>query len=155
MIRGVAKSLDYAQPPARAPGTGFRARAPSAAATVATFLSAVWWFCFFTFGAVFTVDTHFTSKPQNYPEFRLTSWRPATTSPTATGAIQRREAILPLTLRTLRYVQLTEDGGATVETVAYHADVRWGRTTIALVATALLPLIAYYGLRRLLRLGGS
>jgi hypothetical protein len=109
-------------------------------------LAAAWWFLFFTVGGVGAVDTHFTNRPQDFPEFRLTPWRSAGHAGTLT-----RDAIMPLTFRTLRYVQVTDDGGTTVETVAYHADVRWAPTAAALLVSALLPVIAHYGLKRLLR----
>jgi hypothetical protein len=112
-------------------------------------LTAAWWCFFFWLGPMVAVDTHFTSRPQDFPEFRLTPWRAAERA--GNSGTLTRDAIMPLTFRTLRYVQVSDDGGTTVETVAYHANVRWGPTAAALLASVLLPVIAYYGLRRLLR----
>jgi hypothetical protein len=144
------ESLDYATtPPRRRPPEGPRSWVPRAVVGTLTVLVAGGWVLFFVVGGVGAVDTHFTKTPQDHPAFRLTPWRP--TAAGGGGVTQTRDAILPLSLHTLRYVQRTDDGGATVETVAYHADVRWGPTGAALLATALLPVGVHYALRRLLR----
>lgn len=123
---------------------------PGAVATLSGLAVAAWWLFFFTFGGQVAVNTHFTMVPQNFPEFRLTPWRPAPQAKTGSATLTR-DAIMPLTLRTLRYVQVTDDGGVSVQNVGYHADVRWGPTAAALVGSAALPFVAYFALRRLLR----
>jgi hypothetical protein len=105
-------------------------------------LAGLCWLAFFTLGSTAVIDSHFTNRPQAFPGFRLTTWR-------SVGALQTRDALLPLTFHTRRYTQVTADGGAPVESVAYHAAVRGGPTCVALLATAALPAIAYFGLRRL------
>jgi hypothetical protein len=140
----VADTLNYARP---ARPRALPASAPRRVAMVVAALAGLCWLVFFTVSSMVLVDTHFTNRPQTIPAFRLTPWR-------SVGPLQTRDALLPLTFHTLRYTQVTADGGATVETTGYHADVRWGPTGVALLATAALPAIAYFGLRRFSRRPG-
>jgi hypothetical protein len=122
-----------------------------AAAVVALII--LGWLVFFLVGALATIDAHFTNRPQDFPEFQLTRWQPAAAGGGA-GRITR-DAVWPLRFRTLRYRQVSDDGGVTVETVRYAAEIRWGRTGAAMVGSGLLPVVAYFGLRRVVARGGD
>jgi hypothetical protein len=112
----------------------------------------VGWTFFFTLGPRGITDTHFTKTPQNSHQFKLTPWRPLTSTNGSTIDALTRDAIMPLTMHTLRYTQVTSDGGTTIETTEFHADVRWGPTSAALVATGLLPVVVYLGLRKAMKI---
>jgi len=141
--------LDYARPNRRDRSVGLLALLPQGAALVLAVPILGYWLFFFTFGGMLDIDTHFTNRPQDYPVFQLTPWRPAS----ASAGRLAREALYPLTFRTLRYEQFSEDGGVTVWTEGYHADLRWRPTIVGLLLTLPLPVIGYVTLRRLLGQG--
>jgi hypothetical protein len=110
------------------------------------------WLVFLLFGRIADVDTHFTNRPQDYPQiFSLTPWRP-TTIQTANGPLitLTRTAVCPLTFSTLRMTYSSPDGGTTSEWMNSDDDLRWDRLSIAIALSALalcgLSLVARVGL---------
>jgi hypothetical protein len=92
------------------------------------------WAAFLLFWRIADVDTHFTNRPQDYPQFfTVTPWRPITIS-TAIGPqkILTRTATCPLTFSMLRMTYSSADGGATSEWMKSDDDWRWGRLGIAI-----------------------
>lgn len=107
----------------------------------------IFWLGFFLVGGVAAVDTHFTNAPQQYPGFTITPWEPGA-GPDGTPGLTR-QAVWPITFHTLRYTQWSGDGGTTIEPVGYYADIRWGRTSAAMLVCALLVLIPLQAARLL------
>jgi hypothetical protein len=105
------------------------------------------WVGFFGFGSLIAVESHLPFSP-GFPAFRWGPWR---SPPGAAVGWMEREAVLPLTFRTLRCRQVTDDGGTTVQNVGCGAEIRWGRTAAALALTSFVPVIVYFGLRRVVR----
>jgi hypothetical protein len=97
----------------------------------------LFWILFFDKGPTYEVDTHFTRHPEDFPEFRISSWRPSTPG----RKFLVRDGTYPLTFFTLRYTQVSEDGGATFETAFYNADVRWGPTAAAMIVSMGIALL--------------
>ena len=145
----LSNPIVYARPSRPARRSGLLALLPRGAAVAVAVPILGYWLFFFTFDAMVTIDTHLTNRPQDYPAFRLTPWRP---EPAVAGRLVR-EALWPLGLRTLRYGQFSDDGGVTVWTEGYHADIRWQPTLIGLLLTLPLPVVVYVTLKRLLRQG--
>jgi hypothetical protein len=137
--------LDYERPSPRRVAA-WRVAAPRVVTKVVVVLLVLGWVGFFTLGSLVAVESHWTNRPQDFPQFQLTPWRAAGEAGAPAGRLER-EAVWPLTFRTLRYRQVTEDGGAWVETVGYEADVRWGTTLVALGVSAVVPVVVYFGLR--------
>jgi hypothetical protein len=146
MVR-LPNPIDYARPNRTALRIGLLALLPQGVAVALAVAVLGHWLFFFTFDAMVTIDTHLTNRPQDYPAFQLTPWRPA---PPVAGRLTR-EALCPLTFRTLRYEQISDDGGVTVATEGYHADIRWRPMITGLLLTLPLPAIMYVTLKRLLR----
>ena len=146
------RQLDYIRARTTPRISPTRASTPRLAALAFVALFILGWWAFFAVVPIGIIDTHFTGTPQDYPEFRLTPWRPLKSSKGSTTTRLTRDAIMPLAMHTLRYIQVTDDAGATIETTEFRADVRWGPTSIALIATGLLPFVVYFGLRKALRI---
>jgi hypothetical protein len=139
--------LDYARPAPRRPVSEFRAAVPGAVTKLVVAVLLLGWAVFFLMGNLAAVEGHLPFSP-GFAAFQWSAWR---SQPGAAAGWMQRDAVLPLTFRTLHYVQVTDDGGATVQTVRYDVEIRWGRTATALALTPLVPVIVYFGLRRVVR----
>jgi hypothetical protein len=98
------------------------------------------WLAFLSFWRIADVDTHFTNRPQDYPQlFSLTPWHP-TTIATSAGLqnVLTRTATCPLTFSVLRMTYSSPDGGATSEWMKSDDDWRGDRLGIAMASSVVL-----------------
>jgi hypothetical protein len=137
------RRFEYALVRTSRPVVATAGHTPLLAALGFVVMSVLGWVFFFVSGSAMALRTHRIDRTQDQRLVRYTPWRRM-----GAEGVFVREGVLTLAMHRLKYRQESRGGGGTVRTTQSQAEVRWGPVSVAMVGSATLAVVVYFGLKR-------